>query len=216
MDVELIAHTPEPDRIAAAAALITHENSDFSRLHAKDPQYLRQVLRHVIDMGHESVVEHATFTFAISGVSRALTHQLVRHRIASYSQQSQRYVEQDMAYVVPPSIGKKHGERFREIMQNLWTFYEELKEDIPIEDARYVLPNATCSRILVSMNARTLLNFFELRCCLHAQWEIRTLAWTMLKLVRGVAPAIFEGAGPPCRTKHVCPMGNTTCRWYPR
>ncbi len=216
MEVALIAHTPEPDIMAAAAALLTHENSDFASLKKRDEHHLKKILRTVIDMGHESVVEHASFTFAISGVSRALTHQLVRHRIASYSQQSQRYIEQDMHYITPPSIQKHHAEKYREMMERIWQLYEELKQQVPIEDARYVLPNATCSRILVTMNARSLLNFFELRCCLHAQWEIRMLAWKMLKLVRGVAPTIFEKAGPPCKTKHTCPMEKKECRWYPK
>ncbi|RLF46458.1 MAG: FAD-dependent thymidylate synthase [Thermoplasmata archaeon] len=216
MEVELIAHTPEPDIIAAAAALLTHSSSDFEDLKKEDEDKLRKVLRAVIDMGHTSVVEHAYFTFAISGVSRALTHQLVRHRIASYSQQSQRYVEQEMNYIIPPSIKKNFKEEYEEMMKKIWDFYEKLKEHVPVEDARYVLPNAACSRIVVSMNARSLLNFFELRCCLHAQWEIRKLAWKMLHLVRKVAPTIFEKAGPPCKTKHICPMNKKSCRWYPK
>ena len=216
MDVELIAYTPEPDIIAAAAALLTHSKSDFGDLKNVDPERLRKVLRAVIDMGHTSVVEHAYFTFAISGVSRALTHQLVRHRIASYSQQSQRYVEQEREYIVPPSIEKNFRKEYEEMMKKIWDFYDMLKEKVPVEDARYVLPNASATRIVVSMNARSLLNFFELRCCLHAQWEIRKLAWKMLKLVREVAPTIFEKAGPPCKTRHVCPMNKKSCRWYPK
>ncbi|MCD6448743.1 MAG: FAD-dependent thymidylate synthase [Thermoplasmata archaeon] len=217
MEVELISHTPEPDIIAAVAAMLTHSKSNFKELKKEDEEKLRKVLRIVIDMGHTSVVEHAYFTFAISGVSRALTHQLVRHRIASYSQQSQRYVEQEMRYVIPPSIAKEFGKEYEEMMRKIWDFYEKMKEKgIPIEDARYVLPNAAHTKIIVSMNARSLLNFFELRCCLHAQWEIRKLAWKMLKLVRQVAPTIFEKAGPPCKTRHECPMNKKDCRWYPK
>ncbi|HHF55922.1 MAG TPA: FAD-dependent thymidylate synthase [Thermoplasmatales archaeon] len=217
MEVELISHTPEPDIIAAVAAMLTHSKSNFKELKEEDEEKLRKVLRIVIDMGHTSVVEHAYFTFAISGVSRALTHQLVRHRIASYSQQSQRYVEQEMRYVIPPSIAKEFGKEYEEMMRKIWDFYEKMKEKgIPIEDARYVLPNAAHTKIIVSMNARSLLNFFELRCCLHAQWEIRKLAWKMLKLVRQVAPTIFEKAGPPCKTRHECPMNKKDCRWYPK
>ena len=216
MEVELITFTPEPDIIAAAAALLTHTNSDFKDLKDKDTDELRKILRAVIDMGHESIVEHTYFTFAISGVSRALTHQLVRHRIASYSQQSQRYVKQDLTYIIPPNIKKKFVKEFEEIMKHIWEFYNTLREhQIPIEDARYVLPNASCSRVLVSMNARSLLNFFELRCCLHAQWEINKLAWKMLQLVRKVAPTIFDNSGPPCKTKNICPMKKKSCRWYP-
>jgi len=216
MEVKLIAHTPEPDIIAAVAAMLTHSKSTFEELKNEGKEKLKNVLRAVIEMGHTSVVEHAYFTFEISGVSRALTHQLVRHRIASYSQQSQRYVKQEMKYVTPPSVRKKYGEKYEKMMEEIWNFYNEMKDELPIEDARYILPNATCSSLIVSMNARSLLNFFELRCCLHAQWEIRMLAWKMLKLVRKVAPTIFAKAGPPCKTRHECPMGKKSCRWYPK
>ncbi len=218
MKVELIAYTPEPDIIAAAAAKLTHSKSDVDELLKEDKEKMKRLLRIVIKMGHTSVVEHAYFTFAISGVSRALTHQLVRHRIASYSQQSQRYVEQDMEYVTPSSISKneKIRKKYDEMMKKIWKLYNEMKKEVPIEDARYILPNATHTKIIVSMNARSLLNFFELRCCLHAQWEIRKLAWRMLHLVRKVAPTIFEDAGPPCRTRGYCPMNKKDCIWYPK
>jgi len=218
MKVELIAYTPEPDIIAAAAAKLTHSKSDIKDLLEGDREKLKRLLRIVIKMGHTSVVEHAYFTFAISGVSRSLTHQLVRHRIASYSQQSQRYVEQGMEYVTPVTILKNERlkKKYDELMKKIWEVYDELKEEVPIEDARYVLPNATKTKIIVSMNARSLLNFFELRCCLHAQWEIRKLAWRMLHLVKKVAPVIFENAGPPCRTKGYCPMEKKDCIWYPK
>ena len=218
MKVELVAYTPEPDIIAAAAAKLTHSKSDIENLLKEDKEKLKKLLRIVIKMGHTSVVEHAYFTFAISGVSRALTHQLVRHRMASYSQQSQRYVEQGMEYVTPPKIleDEKLRKEYDEMMKKIWNFYDKLKQEVPIEDARYVLPNATKSKIIVSMNARSLLNFFELRCCLHAQWEIRKLAWRMLHLVKKVAPTIFEFAGPPCKTKHICPMDKKDCIWYPK
>ncbi|KAA0009263.1 MAG: FAD-dependent thymidylate synthase [Thermoplasmata archaeon] len=218
MKVELIAYTPEPDIIAAAAAKLTHSKSDASELLKEDREKMKKLLRIVIKMGHTSVVEHAYFTFAISDVSRALTHQLVRHRIASYSQQSQRYVEQEMEYVTPPSILKNERirKKYDEMMKKIWGLYNEMKKDVPIEDARYILPNATTSKIIVSMNARSLLNFFELRCCLHAQWEIRKLAWRMLHLVKKVAPTIFEDAGPPCRTRGYCPMNKKDCIWYPK
>jgi len=218
MKVELIAYTPEPDIIAAVAAKLTHSKSDIDELLKEDREKLKRLLRIVIRMGHTSVVEHAYFTFAISGVSRALTHQLVRHRIASYSQQSQRYVEMNVEYVTPPSIARneKIRKKYDEMMKKIWELYNEMKEEVPVEDARYILPNATTSKIIVSMNARSLLNFFELRCCLHAQWEIRKLAWRMLHLVKKVAPTIFEDAGPPCRTRGYCPMDKKDCIWYPK
>lgn len=216
MEVELVAYSPQPDIIAASAAKLTHSKSDFDEIRKENGKKLKKILRHIIDMGHTSVVEHAYFTFAISNVSRALTHQLVRHRIASYSQQSQRYVKQDMEYIIPPSIKKKYEKEYNEMMEKIWDFYNKMKKEVPIEDARYILPNAACSKIIVSMNARSLLNFFELRCCLHAQWEIRKLAWKMLKLVKKVAPVIFEKAGPPCKTRMECPMNKKNCRWYPK
>ncbi|MFO8133562.1 MAG: FAD-dependent thymidylate synthase [Thermoplasmatota archaeon] len=216
MQVELLSHTPEGDLLSAMAAKLTHSTSDIAELRKDDPADLRDMLRHVIALGHDSVIEHATYTFGVSDVSRSLTHQLVRHRIASYSQQSQRYVESAREYVTPPSVaasGKE--ERYHEAMEAIWDAYEELQEVAPTEDARYVLPNAACTKIIVSMNARSLHNFFELRCCLHAQWEIRALAWRMLRLVREATPVIFDDAGPPCKTRHRCPMDKKSCRWYP-
>jgi thymidylate synthase (FAD) len=170
-------------------------------------------------LGHTSVVEHTCFTFAISGVSRSLTHQLVRHRIASYSQQSQRYVNlSNPQYVVPPTIAgnSEMSAEYRATMELIWRQYNALLQlGIPAEDARYVLPNATCTNILVTMNARELLHFFELRCCLHAQWEIRELADAMLDEVKQVAPTIFAHAGASCEARGVCPEKKTDCPRYP-
>jgi len=216
VQVELLSHTPEGDLLSAMAAKLTHSRSSIAELREDDPDMLRGMLRHVIDLGHDSVIEHACYTFGISGVSRSLTHQLVRHRIASYSQQSQRYVESSRDYVTPPSVAASGKEkRYHAAMEAIWDAYEELKDVVPKEDARYVLPNAACTKIIVSMNARSLHNFFELRCCLHAQWEIRALAWHMLKLVRDATPVIFDNAGPPCKTRQRCPMDKKSCRWYP-
>ena len=171
-------------------------------------------------MGHTSVIEHTSFTFAISEVSRSLTHQLVRHRIASYAQQSQRYVNfTDPCFVIPPTIKKneKMKKTYEQTMQTIWEKYNKLLAmNIPAEDARYILPNATYTNIIVTMNARSLLNFFELRCCLHAQWEIRTLANKMLHLVKKEAPLIFKNAGTSCKTKNYCPEQKKECKWYPK
>ncbi|MFW6305592.1 MAG: FAD-dependent thymidylate synthase, partial [Candidatus Saliniplasma sp.] len=153
------------------------------------------------ESGHYSVIEHASFTFAVHDVSRALTHQLVRHRLASYSQQSQRYVDiENFDPVIPESISEdeKAAEIYSQFMEDVKRTYEELKELVPLEDARYVLPNATKSNIIVTMNARELWHFFSLRCCRRAQWEIRELANRMLELVEEKAPLIFEEAGAPC------------------
>lgn len=220
MKVKLIRYTPEPERVCGMAAALTHSKTTPEKLEEMDDEQLKEILSYVIKLGHTSVIEHANFTFAITGVSRALTHQLVRHRIASYCQQSQRYVSLDKpTYVTPPSIGKneKMKKAYDETMRKIWDEYNKLLDlDVPAEDARYVLPNATTSNIIVTMNARSLLNFFELRCCLHAQWEIRRLANKMLSEVKKVAPTIFKNAGPPCKTKGICPEEKKDCPLYPK
>jgi len=220
MNVKLIAYTPDAERVCAIAAALTHSKKKPDEVEKMNDSDLMKILSHVIDLGHTSVVEHANFTFAISGVSRALTHQLVRHRIASYSQQSQRYVKFDeVSYVIPTSIekNKELKRRYEEFMNRIWSEYNFLLDSgIPEEDARYVLPNAAKTNIIVTMNARSLLNFFELRCCLHAQWEIRKLANMMLREVKKVAPTIFKKAGPPCKSKGLCPEKRKDCPMYPR
>ena len=220
MEVKLIGISPDPEKIPAMAALLTHSQSTPKKLMDQPEKKYRAVLKEVLKLGHTSVIEHTSFTFAISGVSRSLTHQLVRHRIASYAQQSQRYVNlTNPSFVVPPTIKKneKMKNAYEKTMQIIWDEYNKLLSmDIPAEDARYILPNATRTNIMVTMNARSLLNFFELRCCLHAQWEIRTLANKMLQLVKKEAPLIFDKAGPSCKTKKYCPEYNTGCTWYPK
>lgn len=220
MNVKLIGYTSHPEKLPAMAATLTHSKikpEDLDNLSGKDES---AVLEQVLKLGHTSVIEHASFTFAISDVSRSLTHQLVRHRIASYSQQSQRYVNlNEPNYVIPPSIqkNKKMRNAYEETMIVIWEQYNKLlRMKIPSEDARYVLPNATCTNIMVTMNARSLLNFFELRCCLHAQWEIRLLANKMLSEVKKVAPTIFKNAGPSCKTKAFCPEKKKNCPLYPQ
>ncbi|NCB17671.1 MAG: FAD-dependent thymidylate synthase, partial [Synergistales bacterium] len=171
------------------------------------------VLRRIVGMGHHSVIEHAVFTFSVQEVSRALTHQLVRHRIASFSQQSQRYVSMSQAsFVTPPSIAAdgKAGKRYQELMQEIWGAYEELAELVPKEDARYLLPNACHTNIVITMNARELLHFFSLRCCNRAQWEIREMALRMMALCQEASPDIFREAGPPC-VRGPCPEGKLSC-----
>ena len=220
MNVKLIGFTPDPEKIPAMAAKLTHSKTKPEDLGKTSNKELKAILEQVVNLGHTSVVEHASFTFAISDVSRSLTHQLVRHRIASFSQQSQRYVNlNEPAYVTPPKIAKSKQMKkaYDQTMKMIWKEYNKLLEmDIPAEDARYVLPNATCTNIIVTMNARSLLNFFELRCCLHAQWEIRTLANLMLKEVKKAAPTIFKNAGPLCKSKKVCPENKKDCPFYPK
>jgi len=196
MEVRLIAHTPEPDRVCAAAARLTHSNLAGEKLvEQMSDEEISRLLTSVTKLGHTSVIEHASFTFSISGISRACSHQLVRHRIASYSQQSQRYVKPSEGFVVPPRIAenKEANRIFEEALQKCSEAYQRLTElGIPKEDARYIMPNATETNIIVTMNARSLINFFSLRLEKDAQWEIRAIAKKMLEEAHRVAPAIFR------------------------
>ena len=221
MNVKLIGYSPNPEKIPAMAAKLTHSITKPEELEKTPEDDLKAILSHVINLGHTSVIEHTNFTFAISDVSRSLTHQLVRHRIASYAQQSQRYVNlKKPNYVIPPKIAANQvmKKTYQETMNIIWKQYNKLLEmNIPAEDSRYVLPNATCTNIIVTMNARSLLNFFELRCCLHAQWEIRKLANLMLKEIQKKAPIIFKNAGPTCKSKGFCSENNNyECPLYPK
>ena len=214
---KLISHTPEPEKVVSIAAKLCYSKSDVDGLitgvlTGNDTEKFIDKLK---GMGHESPLEHVSFTFAIEGVSRTLTHQLVRHRIASYSQKSQRYVsENNFEYIVPPSIARdsQAKEKFENLMCTIRQAYNKLASmDIPKEDARYVLPNATETKIIVTMNARSLFNFFSLRCCTHAQWEIRQMAYLMLAEVKKVAPLLFKNAGATCVRTGCCPEGAMTC-----
>ena len=220
MKVKLIGFTPNPEKIPAMAAKLTHSKIKPEEIDKTSDKELNAILKQVLNLGHTSVIEHTNFTFAISNVSRSLTHQLVRHRIASYAQQSQRYVDfKKPSYITPPKIekNKEMKKAYDLTMKNIWKEYNKLLEmSIPAEDARFVLPNATCTNIIVTMNARSLMNFFELRCCLHAQWEIRQLANKMLKEVKKIAPTIFKNAGPACKTKKICPENKKDCPLYPK
>lgn len=216
MKVKLISHTPEPQRAVAMSARLCYSPVGAEQLVEKmSDEQVAKLVSKIVDMGHSSTLEHASFTFAIEGVSRVLTHQLVRHRIASYSQQSQRYVsEHDFEYILPPTVAANAAakEKFEALMDKIRTTYDELVElGVHKEDARYCLANATETKIVVTMNARALLNFFSLRCCTRAQWEIRKMAELMLAEVRQVAPLLFEKAGPTCVTSGYCDEGELTC-----
>lgn len=217
MQVKLIRYTPEPEKTVAMSARLCYSPIGAAQLAEKmTDEQAAKLVRKLISMGHLSTVEHVTFTFAIEGVSRVLTHQLVRHRIASYSQQSQRYVkEHNFETILPPTIAAKPEAqaKFAKAMQDLQSLYNDLTENyqIPAEDARYVLPNATETKIMCTFNVRSLYNFFSLRCCARAQWEIRELAWKMLAECRKVAPVLFEKAGPPCESQGVCHEGAMSC-----
>lgn len=214
MKVVLLNYTKDPDRICAAAAQSCYSEKAASELfEGTSGERAKKMIKKVVDMGHLSVVEHAYFTFSIEGVSRALTHQLVRHRIASYSQQSQRYVNMDRAmYVVPPSVAKDPEAKaaYTKAMDEAWAVYRKLAKKVEKEDARYVLPNACHTNITVTMNARELWHFFSLRCCKRAQWEIRAVAWRMLQEAKRAAPILFESAGPGCY-RGPCPEGAYAC-----
>jgi thymidylate synthase (FAD) len=216
MDVRLLYHTPDPERAIAAAARLCYAPVGAAELleHMSD-EAVRKVLRTVITSGHTSTLEHASYTFAIDGVSRALTHQLVRHRLASYNQQSQRYVTStdEPTFVVPPSVAVDQAARaaFDDACARAFGSYRALLDaGVPAEDARYVLPNAMETKIVVTMNVRELMHFFELRCCKRAQWEIRELALEMLRLAEETAPYLFLDAGAACR-RGPCPEGKMTC-----
>ena len=214
MKVVLLNYTKDPDQICAAAAQSCYSEKPASELFEETSgERAKKMIKKVADMGHLSVVEHAYFTFSIEGVSRALTHQLVRHRIASYSQQSQRYVNMDKAmYVVPPSIASDPEAKaaYTKAMDEAWAVYRKLAKKVEKEDARYVLPNACHTNITVTMNARELWHFFSLRCCKRAQWEIRAVAWRMLQEAKKAAPILFESAGPGCY-RGPCPEGAYAC-----
>ncbi len=223
MRVSLVYHTPDPEKAAAIAARICYSPIGVAELTEQiSDEQVRSVLKTILTSGHLSALEHASYTFAIDGVSRAMTHQLVRHRLASYNQQSQRYVSysEEPNFIIPPSIasqGDAAVERFLASCRRSFGEYRGLVESgIQAEDARYLLPNATETKIVVTMNIRELLHFFELRCCRRAQWEIRGLADWMLELARPTAPAIFSAAGPSC-LKGPCPEGKMSCgKPFPR
>lgn len=216
MRVGLISYTQDPERTVAAAIRLCYSASDINEIRESiDDAEAARLIRKVLELGHLSVLEHASFSFAIDGISRACSHQLVRHRLASFSQQSQRYVKmRAFQFITPPSVqgNADAAQRFNRVMRALQAQYDALLgEGIPTEDARYVLPNAAETRVLMTANARSLLNFFELRLCTRAQWEIRELAGLMLERVKAVAPSIFSAVGPTCETKGYCREGEMSC-----
>ena len=214
MKVHLLSYTKDAERLCAAAGRSCYSKKSASKLLEEvDPERAGNMISEITGLGHHSVIEHASYTFSIEGVSRALTHQLVRHRIASFSQQSQRYVSiKEPSYVTPPTVAKDEElkEKFDSAMSAAWLAYRVLVEKVPAEDARYVLPNACATNITVTMNARELWHFLSLRTCSRAQWEIREVAEEMLKLLKEASPLIFSEAGPPC-VRGPCPEGKLSC-----
>ena len=216
MQVELLYHTPDPERAIATAARLCYAPVGASELmETMPPERIQSVLSTIMKSGHFSTLEHVSYTFAIDGVSRAMTHQLVRHRLASFNQQSQRYVKfkDGLNTIKPASIAENEeaSALFDEAVDAAVEAYQKLLDaGVPAEDARYLLPNAAETKIVVTMNVRELLHFFELRCCNRAQWEIRELAHKMLELVCPTAPYVFMDAGPSC-VRGVCSEGKMTC-----
>jgi len=224
LKVRLVRHTPGPEETVAMAAKLCYSPSGIDELQKRISRKDRKAfILKLMEMGHMSPAEHASFTFAIEGISRACSHQLVRHRLASYSQQSQRYVSEKAGfdYIIPPSIkkDKRLRKKFVDFMKLAQETYNELinglnesglKGEEANQDARFVLPNAAETKIMVTMNARELIHFFNQRCCNRAQWEIRTVAEKMLALAKKAAPTIFAASGPLCLTGP-CPEGEYTC-----
>lgn len=239
LKVELLRYTPDGEKLIASAAKLCYSPVGISQIEeGLEDDKVKSFLDHLMDMGHESPIEHVNFTFGVEGISRTLSHQLVRHRIASYSQQSQRYVRlSQFEYIIPHNIENNEVAKalFIKAMEEDQKYYDEISsllykdhynryiseglkektagqkaEKEAIEDARYIFPNACETKIVFTMNTRSLLNFFKLRCCNRAQWEIRELAIAMLKEVKGVYPVLFKNAGPGCITG-ACPEGKMTC-----
>lgn len=175
----------------------------------------KDLINEVGEIPDVELLSHLAYVFAVEGISRVCSHQLVRHRVASYSQQSQRYVEVERLkeyVVIPKTIEGRGREIFDALIEEASKAYRQLiKLGVPREDARFVLPNATETHLMVTMDGRSLLHFFGLRCCLRAQWEIREVADEMLREVRRVEPQLFRGAGPYCYQLGYCPEGRFTC-----
>lgn len=215
-NVILIAHTPEAEKVVAMAAKICYaKDVSIKKLQKKiNDNDVSAFITKLLESGHESPFEHISFTFGIEGISRACSHQLVRHRMASFSQRSQRYCFEDgFNYIEPEDINENENEDkiFRDFMRHSKEVYSKLiDKGVKPEDARMVLPNACETKIIVTMNARELLHFFKLRCCKRAQKEIREVAFMMKNICRKVAPNIFQYAGPNC-LKGYCSEGENSC-----
>jgi len=229
LKVELLTMTSHALAAIYAACKQCYSSENAAHIFAQaikgipSEQKQEEFVKNIVASGHESVIEHVSFTFAISGISRALSHQLVRHRIASYSQQSQRYVKaKNFYYIIPPTISKdpKLKTIFKKTMRDIQKTYDMMVEKLEAagikgekahQDARFILPNACETKIVVTMNCRSLLNFFALRCCERAQWEIRALANAMLNICKKKLPAVFAEAGPKCERLGYCPEGQFSC-----
>lgn len=210
LSVSIISHTENPLETIYRAARQCYSAGSVADMELVSHDKMAELVKKCISSGHTSVLEHVSFTFAVSGVSRVLSHQLVRHRLASYSQSSQRFVKvADLEYVCPPSLrGETSADRayFLDSLERAVHAYQAMVADgVPAEDARFVLPNATATNIVMSMNCRALLHFFEERCCNKAQWEIHRMAMEMMSCMVDELPEVFNFAGPKCRRLGYCP-----------
>ena len=213
MKVKLIAYTPNPDKVCAIAA-----KNCISQEIPEDVEDLNSLV-HAMNSGHTSVVENASFTFSIEGVSRVLETQLVRHRIgASFAIQSGRYNARDPTnYIIPFDTEGVDDELITEFNKALRNLDDHLKEKgINAENRRYFYPQGLKTNIIMTMNGRELLHWFSLRLCTRAQKEHKELAEKMLKLCKEVSPIIFKNAGPSCVQLGYCPEGKKSCGKYPR
>ena len=222
--VELLRYTPHPEETIATAAKLCYSDATIEDIkEGVESKDVSKFIERLLSLGHMSPFEHASFTFGIEGVSRALLAQITRHRVASFSVKSQRYVsastQDTFNYIIPPRIealGDEYKERFNEQMATMQEWYNEWQtllggnKESSNEDARFVLPNAAETKMVITMNARELMHFFRLRCCNRAQWEIREVAWEMLRLVSEVAPTLFKTSGPSC-VAGACSEGKMSC-----
>ena len=217
MKVKLLAHTPEPEKVVAIAARLCYSNkADIDTIaEGFTPEEIEKFVSGLIETGHKSTLEHVSFTFGIEGISRVVSHELVRHRLASFSQRSQRYCAEGECNFIYPNgykVTEKAEDIFESSVANSRDEYKDLLgQGVTKEIARYVLPNATETRIIVTMNARELLHFFALRTCQRAQPEMRDMASAMLREVTQAAPILFKNAGASCVQLGYCPEGNRCC-----
>jgi len=256
LNVKIIEHTPNPEKVIAMAGKLCYSPCSIDELQDNlTEENAKKFVNMLMSMGHYSPIEHVTFTFAVEGISRSLSHQLVRHRIASYSQKSQRYVKEgQFEYIIPKEIENNNIAKklFVNSIEDAQYYYDRIVEELliqyvddyftkneikidnefvdkvnickqsykkqyrefekkAIENARYVLPNACETKIILTMNIRSLMNFFQHRCCVRAQDEIRQLANEMLKQCREVAPTLFKYAGASCVMNGTCPEGKMSC-----
>ncbi|MFA6007109.1 MAG: FAD-dependent thymidylate synthase [Candidatus Shapirobacteria bacterium] len=221
MKVKLLAYTKDPEQVVAAAIRQCYASVGARELKQKiDKETRQRLIRQVLSSGHTSTLEHASFTFAIEGVSRVTEIHLIRHRVgASFSIQSGRYVKRnDAKYVIPQAVknDKEIFKKYKKVLKEAQNLYTEMTDKgIKAEDARYLQPQSVEVKIVVTMNARALLHFFELRCCKRAQWEVQQMANLMMAEVKKVAPTIFEKAGPTCLTEKICWEGEKmSCGLY--